>query len=245
MNLTRKSKKQKQLPINTIGNLNKDLQMVLRMNDNEILNFVSPYTVCDNARILNVLQVIDWIAKENIPGDFVEAGVYKGGIIMAMALKCKQLGLTRKIYAYDTFSGMTAPTGLDIDINNMRALDLMDKSSYVYSEAIHCKSSLEETKENFEKTGYSNVVFCEGDILQTSLHSIPQEIALLRLDTDWYESTKFELDHFEPQVRKGGYVIVDDYGHWKGSRKAVDDFLLTHPQQVTPVDYTGIYWKKV
>lgn len=215
------------------------------MNDTEILNFVIPYTVCDNERILNVIQLVEKVARENIPGDFVEAGVYKGGIIMAMALKCKQLGLNRKIYAYDTFSGMTQPTEHDVDIHNMRALDLMNKSSGVYSEGIHCKSGLEETKANIEKAGYSNVVFCVGDITKTNLNTIPKEIALLRLDTDWYESTKFELDHFEPNVVRGGYVIIDDYGHWKGSRKAVDDFLQTHQQTMLPIDYTGRYWKKL
>ena len=214
------------------------------MNDVDILHFVIPYTVCDDARIVNVLDLIEKIAKENIPGDFVEVGVYKGGIIMAMALKCKQLGLTRKIYAYDTFTGMTLPTLVDVDIHNIRALDLMDTRNPYY-ESVLCKSNLEQTKANIAKTGYSNVVFCEGDITKTNLLTIPNPIALLRLDTDWYESTKFELEHFEPHVVQGGYVVIDDYGHWKGSKKAVDEFLQTHPQRVLPIDYTGRFWKKV
>jgi hypothetical protein len=207
------------------------------MNDTEIVDFVSPYSLCGNERILNAIQIVDKVAKENIPGDFVEAGVYKGGIIMAMALKCKQLGLDRNIYAYDTFSGMTQPTAADVNLHNIRALDLMNESM--------CSSSLEETRSNMEKTGYSNVTFCMGDIVSTNLETIPKQIALLRLDTDWYESTKFELDHFEPNVVQGGYVIIDDYGHWKGSRRAVDEFLEVHPQTLHEIDYTGRYWKKV
>jgi hypothetical protein len=193
-----------------------------------------------------VLQLIDWIAQENIPGNFVEAGVYKGGIIMAMALKCKQLGLDRKIYAYDTFSGMTQPVScIDVNIHNIPASHLMDKSNIQYSEDIYCTSGLEETKSNVETTGYSTVTFCQGDIVQTAIETIPSQIALLRLDTDWYESTKFELDHFEPNVVSGGFVIVDDYGHWRGSRRAVDEFLEEHPQQLTSIDYSGVFWKKV
>ena len=214
------------------------------MNDREIFDFIVPYTVCDNERIFNVLELVDRVAKENIPGDFVEAGVFKGGIIMAMALKCKQLGLNRKIYAYDTFSGMTQPTELDINLHNVPAEFLMDPSSPMYSKNVFCKSTLEETKANIEKTGYDNIVFCQGDITQTDINTIPKDIALLRLDTDWYESTKFELKHFEPNVVKGGYVIVDDYGHWRGSRRAVDEFLHIYPQQVHQIDYSGIYWKK-
>lgn len=214
------------------------------MYDSEIVNFVSSYTLCDNERILNAIQLVDRVAKENIPGDFVEAGVFKGGIIMAMALKCKQLGLDRTIHAYDTFTGMTQPKAVDVDIHNILASDLMDPSSKVYSKGVFCISGLEETKSNIAMTGYSNVRYCVGDILETDRSTIPKQIALLRLDTDWYESTKFELKEFEPNVVQGGYVIIDDYGHWKGSRKAVDEFLQVYPQTMVEIDYSGRYWKK-
>lgn len=209
------------------------------MNDVQILDFVQPYTVCSTERILNVLRMIEYVHENNIPGDFVEVGVFKGGIVMAMALKCKQLGIQRNIYAYDTFTGMTAPTNEDMDIHNVKAAVIM-----MCSPSVLCVSSLEETQANVAKTEYPHITFCVGDVLQTDLTKIPKEIAILRLDTDWYESTKFELEHFEPHVAPGGFVIVDDYGHWQGSRKAVDEFLQTHPQQMIPIDYTGIFWRK-
>lgn len=209
------------------------------MNDEGIVHVVRPYTLLSRERIQNVLDCIEQLEKDKIEGDLVEIGVYKGGVIMAMALKCQQLNSNRKIYAYDTYEGMTQPTENDIDCNFLPASDMMHESK------IMCYSSLEETKRNVEKTEYNNVVFCKGDIVKTDTSTIPQTIALLRLDTDWYESTTFELQHFEPHVPKKGFVIIDDYGHWQGSRKATDEFLSKNPSiHPIPIDYTGVYWRK-
>ena len=214
------------------------------MNDKEILEFVIPYTLCSDERILNVLDLIDVVAKKKIPGDFVEIGVFQGGIIMAMALKLKQLGLDRKIYAYDTFTGMTPPTEDDRNLHDFPAILYVDPKSPLYSENTVCQCPLGVVMENVKQTQYSNIVFCKGDILHTDIQTIPTQIALLRLDTDWHESTKFELRHFEPNVVSGGFVIIDDYGHWLGARKAVNEFLETHPQTLYQIDYTGIFWRK-
>jgi O-methyltransferase len=82
-----------------------------------------------------------------------------------------------------------------------------------------------------------------GDIVETI--KVPSPIAVLRLDTDWYESTKFELETFYPHVSPGGYVIIDDYGHWKGCKQAVDEFLALNPGiTLTTIDYTGRYFIK-
>lgn len=209
------------------------------MNDSQILKFVKTYTIVSEERLQNVLDLVNYVVKHDISGDFIEIGVYKGGIIMAMALKCLQLGVTRTIYAYDTFSGMTNPTDVDESITKLKAKDAMNM------EDTFCFSSLEETRNNIEKTSYPHVIFCKGDVTKTEIETIPKEIALLRLDTDWYESTKFELDFFEPNVVKKGVIIIDDYGHWKGCKKAVDEFLLTREHlQIKKIDYTGIYWAK-
>lgn len=166
------------------------------MNDQDIINFVSPFTSVSQERILNVLNLIDKVHKNNIPGDFIEIGVWKGGLIMAMALKCIQLGIDRKIHAYDTFEGMTNPTYDDVDMNNQHAINIFEK--------VKCVSLLEETKANINKANYSNIEYHVGDILKTDVKVIPGKIALLRLDTDWYESTKFELENFEKNVVKKG-----------------------------------------
>jgi O-methyltransferase len=204
------------------------------MEDSKIIEFVSPYTMLSRERIQNILDCIATLEKENIPGDFLEIGVFKGGAIMAMALKCIQLSSNRKIIAYDTFDGMTTPTSYDVSYKGLRAEE----------ELPYIKSLFTETQANIDKTGYSNVEYVIGDILLQKKEQVPKTIALLRLDTDWYESTRHELDIFEPNVSKDGFVVIDDYGHWLGCKKAVDEFLQIHPYEKVSIDYTGIYWRK-
>jgi O-methyltransferase len=202
------------------------------MNDAEIVAFVKPYTAISNERIFNVLSLVERVVQENIPGDLAEVGVWKGGAVMAMALKCKQLGVSRPIHLYDTFTGMTEPTAADVDLNDYRAKDMF--------EAVKCEAGIGEVARNLAKVEYSNFVYHIGDITKADTKSFP-EFALLRLDTDWYESTKFELTYMEPRVSPNGFIIVDDYGHWKGSRKAVDEH---RPHNLQTIDYTGVWWRK-
>jgi O-methyltransferase len=203
------------------------------MNDSEIIDFVKPYTSVSRERIQNVLELVELCVKENIHGDFAEIGVFRGGLIMAMALKCKQLGVSRTIHAYDTFQGMTPESSADVDRDGIHA-------SRYPPDNVKCFSSFQETSANIRKADYPYIVYHIGDILQTDKSLIPT-LALLRLDTDWYESTKFELDVFEPKVSTNGCIIVDDYGHWQGCRKAVDEF---RPPYKNIIDYTGIWWRK-
>lgn len=206
------------------------------LNDNQIIQFVSKFTMVSKERLLNVLSLIDDVVKNNVPGDFIEIGVCKGGIIMAMALKCKQLGITRTIHAYDTFQGMTKPTEQDVDLNGNKASDIL--------ESVLCYSSFEDTVNNINKCDYQFIKYHIGNILDTDINTIPNSIAILRLDTDWYDLTKFELNHFDKYVVPCGYIIIDDYGHWNGCKKAVDEYLINKDITINKIDYTGIYWKK-
>ena len=208
----------------------------MQLSDEEIIQFVFPYTMASRARIENVLALVDAIVDNDIPGDLIEIGVWKGGLIMAMALKCMQLGVVRTIHAYDTFEGMTQPTANDVDLYGNQA-------SHIF-EAVKCCSSFEETKVNINKCNYPHIVYHRGDILKTDIDAIPRSIAILRLDTDWYEGTKFELEHFEKHVSTGGYIIIDDYGHWQGCKKAVNEYYQGKSFNATIIDYTGIYWRK-
>jgi hypothetical protein len=133
---------------------------------------------------------------------------------------------------------MTSPTDADIDLNGHSAKQLL-QHAYV-----KCCSSLEEVQKNISNnTEVKNIKYHVGDILQNTV--FPEKIAILRLDTDWYESTAFELKHFYDKVVPGGVIIIDDYGHWMGCRRAVDEFLLLHPEiKLTKIDYTGVYWLK-
>lgn len=203
------------------------------MQDAEIIAFVRPYTSVSPERIQNVLTLVESVVRKGIPGDLIEVGVWKGGLLLAMALKCQQLGVTdRTIRGYDTFSGMTPPTAQDVDLVGRSAADIFDE--------VKCEASLEDVRRALSHTTYPWIHLHVGDIREVPPESFPT-IAVLRLDTDWYETTKFELTHMEPRVSLGGFVIVDDYGHWLGARTAVDEF---RPPALHRIDYTGVWWRK-
>ncbi|MGB9853033.1 MAG: TylF/MycF/NovP-related O-methyltransferase [Candidatus Kapaibacteriota bacterium] len=188
-------------------------------------------------------NAVEYIVKSGITGDFVECGVWKGGSTMLMALTLLKMKETnRKIYLYDTFEGMTQPTELDYEVsnNNARAIDVWQKyQKNDFNE--WCFASLPEVKNNMKLTGYpeNNLVFVKGRVEETIPKTIPFEIALLRLDTDWYESTKHELLYLYPLLVKNGVLIIDDYGHWAGAKKAVDEYFYNKPILLNRIDYTG------
>jgi O-methyltransferase len=100
---------------------------------------------------------------------------------------------------------------------------------------------LEDVRRNLLSTGYpeEKCHFIKGDVLKTIPHEAIDEIAILRLDTDWYESTRHELQHLYPKLTRGGVLIVDDYGHWQGCRKAVDEYFTGRPPFMFAIDYTA------
>ena len=140
---------------------------------------------------------------------------------------------------------MTAPSGEDIDLENVKAEDVLNTTPKQDGNNIWCIASLEDVQTNMASTAYpeSLINYIRGDVVDTLKHSenIPNKIALLRLDTDWYHSTKAELEVLYPRLVKGGICIIDDYGHWQGARKAVTEYFENqgfYPLlQVT--DYTG------
>lgn len=204
-----------------------------------ILNISSKYSACSKERLLNNIEVIQEVNKKNISGDIVEIGVYKGGSMLAMMLANNNPN--RNYWLYDTFEGMTSPSEYDYDLNDYSALKLMEQNTDV-----KCIATLDEVKNNINNNIIikpERINYIVGDITQTK--TFPNSIAVLRLDTDFYESTAFELANFYNLVSSGGYVIIDDYGHWKGCRKAVDEFLQTHPEiKLNLIDYTGVYFIK-
>jgi O-methyltransferase len=205
------------------------------LSDDKIIEFCKPYAGVPDSRLRNVLESIEYVVNNNIDGDLVEIGVLRGGCIIAMAMKCIQMGVDRKIHLYDTFTGLTEPTDVDVSIAGVTGKDLIENID-------PCICNIETVKKNIFTTGYSNFEFHIGDILQTDITKIPK-IALLRLDTDWYESTKFELEHFYPHVVENGIVIVDDYGEWLGSKKATDEFMkINKGINFKHADFACIYW---
>jgi predicted SAM-dependent methyltransferase len=201
-----------------------------------IYNQVKEYTMTSLERIYALYQSVKYVIENNVPGDFVECGVWRGGSAMVMALTLNALNTsTKNIYLYDTFSGMTEPKEVDVDFRGVKAKDqLLDVS---------CCAGLEEVKVNLRRTGYSDekIFFIEGPVERTIPSVIPETISLLRLDTDWYESTYHELKHLYPVLSQRGVLLIDDYGHWNGAKEAVDQYFRENniDMLLNTVDYTG------
>lgn len=211
----------------------------------EIYNQCKPYTMTSVERMYALYQSVDYILKNNIQGDFIECGVWRGGSSMLIALMLSKRGFSdRAIYLYDTFEGMSEPTTDDVDLLNRDAAALLEDSKHIKENSIWCLTDLSEVRENMKLTNYpeSRIKFIKGKVEDTIPQILPDaSIALLRLDTDWYESTKHELIHLYPLISKNGVLIIDDYGHWEGCRKAVDEYFSENKitMLLNRIDYTG------
>ncbi|MDZ4711518.1 MAG: TylF/MycF/NovP-related O-methyltransferase [bacterium] len=185
-----------------------------------------PHTMTTVDSLFYTYRSTKYIIENNIPGDFIECGVWKGGNTMMVALTLMKMKTTdRKIYLYDTFEGMSEPTGKDISYKNEDA-DIEWKESEKNGHNEWCYSPIDEVKNNLYSTGYpkDKLFFVKGKVEDSIPGTMPGDIAVLRLDTDWYESTYHELIHLYPLLVKNGFLIIDDYGYWKGAREAVEQY---------------------
>lgn len=211
--------------------------------DVAVMESALPFTMVSRARLWSAVSAVKYVVTAGVPGAVVEAGVWKGGCSFAMASTLHQMAAdSRGLWLYDTFDGMTAPTDRDIETASRgRAATILDRSAS--GSTYWARAHLEQVERLVAGSGMApeHVHVVQGDVLQTLPEHAPARIAVLRLDTDWYESTKWELENLFDRVSPGGVIIFDDYGHWEGSRAAVDEFFarraLTPLLQV--VDYSG------
>ena len=188
------------------------------------------YSLVSIDRLWAVIQATKYIVKNGVKGDFVECGVWRGGCSLAIAMVLDDLKADKRIYLFDTFEGMTEPTKYDMDYSNVNAKDRFIKSKR-NDHNEWCYASIEDVKKHFKKLDLEKkATFIKGDVLKTLNEetNLPEEIALLRLDTDWYESTKHEMNLLYPRLQKDGVLLIDDYGDWQGCRKAIDEYLSEH-----------------
>jgi len=210
----------------------------------QIWEAVRPHTMTSPDRTVALMRATQHILKHQIPGDIVECGVWRGGSMMAVARTLlKALDTTRTLHLFDTFEGMTPPSEEDyVAADGTAAADILAMEDRQQS-LVWAVAGLEGVKRNMESTGYpaSRIRYVQGPVEETIPEQAPEAIALLRLDTDWYESTRHELIHLYPRLAPGGILIIDDYGHWAGARKAVDEYLEEHqiPLLLCRTDYTG------
>jgi O-methyltransferase len=192
-------------------------------------------TLTTPERIASLCAATEYVTSRGIEGAIVECGVWKGGSMMAVALTLKRLNHERDIYLYDTYGGMSRPSEMDRYWTGRRILD-----DWNYEEEISGVGavSLDEVRANLISTGYPEhrLHFVPGLVEKTIPDRAPDKIAILRLDTDWYESTKHELEHLYPRLVPGGVMIIDDYGEFQGSRAAVDEYFADEPVLLNRID---------
>lgn len=208
------------------------------------LREVQPFTMTGPERIQALIQAVNYLVDADLPGALVECGVWRGGSMMAAAQTLLKRGVRdRQLYLFDTFEGMPAPGAQDIDYTGLAATTRLGRESKSDPRSGWCIASLEDVTVNLLSTGYpaDRIHLVQGRVEETLPAAAPAQIALLRLDTDWYESTRHELTHLYPRLVPGGVIIIDDYGHWQGARRAVDEYLQEHNIKLllNRVDYTA------
>lgn len=217
--------------------------------DRAIIERARPYTMTSDERLQALIDAVRYCEKRGIPGAFAECGVWRGGSVLTMILVLQELGVdNRDIHLYDTFDGMTEPTELDTSALDPPALETWQQAQTkdekpwgdLFNEEVFDEEAVRRV---LLSTGYppDRLHFARGPVEETLPGAAPEQIALLRLDTDWYESTRHELEHLWPRLSDSGVLIIDDYGHWEGARRAVDEFFGSSaaPILLNRIDYTG------
>ena len=212
--------------------------------DGETVKLVQPYTMTSPERIRALCSATRYIEQAGIQGAIVECGVWRGGSMMAVARTLMCLGKqNRNLYLFDTFEGMSEPGVHDVATTGETAKELLDHASRTQEDLIWCYAPLEQVKQAMSLTSYpaAHMHFVPGRVESTITEAAPDRIALLRLDTDWYESTRHEMEQLFPRLSRGGVLILDDYGHWQGARRAVDEYFQGHQVKILlhKIDYTG------
>lgn len=181
-------------------------------------------------------DAVKYILQNNIEGCIIECGVESGNFEHIWINELMKNNSIRDIYLFDTFGGLVEPTEYDYTCKDSKIYQMNKDEVYitwknqVINEKVNgwCYTPLDKVKQRLNSTGYpqNNLHYVVGDVMETlkDKTTIPEKIAILRLDTDWYESSKYELEQMYDNVVRGGIIIFDDYYHWDGQRRATDDF---------------------
>jgi hypothetical protein len=192
----------------------------------QIIKTVIPRTMTEDEKLHALIVATRHVVDHDVEGDIVECGVWRGGSMQAVAYTLLERGVAnRHLHLFDTFQGMPEPSDNDRRYDGKLAAEVLastDKSANVWAIA-----GLDDVRAAMAETGYplERIHLHPGLVENTIPDEAPEAIAILRLDTDWYGSTKHELEHLYDRVPSGGVLIFDDYDYWEGARQAVNEFL--------------------
>lgn len=208
-----------------------------------VIKAIENHTLTTHERVIALVDSVRHVTRYTVPGAIVECGVWRGGSMMAIAMTLlEQADDSRDLYLFDTFTHMPPSGPEDFIANGQKVVDLTDgeevPEAYAYI-------PLDAVREAMLSTGYpeERMHFVEGLVEDTIPSRAPSQIALCRLDTDYYESTKHELEQLYPRITSGGILLIDDYGHFLGARKATDEYLASladeAPRFMHRIDYSA------
>jgi len=209
----------------------------------QTIQSIRPYTMTPPESVVSLIRAIQYIVSNCVPGDIVECGVWRGGSMMASAMTLLNAKDTsRSLYLYDTFEFFQNINGSTKD-SDYKGESGESEIKRINAESMYFVGiSEDDVRTALNTTSYpkDKIRYVKGMVEDTIPATIPEKISLLRLDTDLYESTKHELEHLYPRLAVGGVLIIDDYGHWMGAKKAVDEYFSENriPNYLHRVDYS-------
>ena len=197
------------------------------------------HTMIGSKRLSNLQSCVESVLQDNIPGDLIETGVWRGGACILMRGVLKAYGVTdRRVWVADSFEGLPRPTN-DVDRQDISG------NLYRYKELA---VSVDRVKANFSRYGLldDQVEFLRGWFSQTLLQAPIERLAIARLDGDMYESTRDAITALYPKLSVGGYLIVDDYGMIPACKLAIDEYRATYKitEPIVSIDWTGVFWRR-
>jgi O-methyltransferase len=216
----------------------------MKPEDRRIAERALPYSMTGVPRLAALIEAGRYCVRRAVPGDFAECGVWRGGSVLAMIYTLQELEATdRDIYLYDTFDGMPPPGEHDVSAFYGSMPDWWQKAERGDAKGWGFDPWVGEdaVREVVLASGYpeERLHFVKGPVEETLPDQAPDRLALLRLDTDWYESTRHELVHLWPRLSQGGVLIIDDYGDFEGCKRAVDEYFQGRAPLLSPIDYSG------
>jgi O-methyltransferase len=201
-------------------------------------------TMLSRERLFDLYASVKHVIQHDIPGDIVEVGCWGGGAL-AIALAVVQASNSKKsVWGYDTFEGHPEPNPDEFDVWGNSQLERFNELKAQGDD--WCKVSLEEVGQNVQRICQSSdgLKLIKGKAEETLKRQLPEVVSIIRCDVDWYEPSLATFEILYPRLSPGGIVIVDDYGHHTGSRKAIDQYFGDLHPKFTHIDYSCITFVK-